>query len=106
FSCFRIRAAVVVGCVLMFLAPAARAQPANADTWTGASTSPLTAPNAVWTDPGNWFLNSVPTSANTAYFNGAGNGFTSISLGGAPITIAAIQFDTGAAAYTIGSGNT
>ncbi len=105
FSCLRIRAVVAVGWTLMFFAPAARAQPANADTWTGASTAPLTAPAALWTDAGNWSLSAVPTSANTAYFNGAGNGFTSISLGGAPPAIAAIQFDTGAAAYTIGSGN-
>ncbi len=101
-----LRHGILVAIAVLAVAPSAPGQPANADTWTGASTSPLTAPNANWQDAGNWLLAAVPTSANTAYFASNGGGFTSISLGGAPPSIAAIQFDTGAVSYTIGSDNT
>ena len=82
---------------LLAIAPAAMAQ---TDTWSGASSSN-------WTDAGNWSLTAPPTSANTALFN-ANTPNMSISLGGAPQTVGAIQFDnTGAlltSSYTLGQG--
>jgi RHS repeat-associated protein/uncharacterized repeat protein (TIGR01451 family) len=65
-------------------------------TWTGAS-------NAVWATAGNW-TGGVPDTGNSAIFNGAGNGNTTIDLGSG-VTIKTNLFNTASvAAYTIGSG--
>jgi autotransporter-associated beta strand protein len=70
---------------------------ATSDTWSGTN-------SAVWSDSGNWSGGSVPGAGNTATFNGAGNGNTTIDLG-AGVTLGTLLFDTSsAAAYTIGSG--
>ena len=78
-----------------FLSPQS-AEAASA-TWTGAT-------DAVWPDA-NWGgVSPVPGSGDTATFNAAGNGNTTISLS-SEVTINTILFDTAnAAAYTIGSG--
>jgi fibronectin-binding autotransporter adhesin len=77
---------------VLLAAPAARAQ-----TWTG-----LAAPDNHWTTVGNWDT-GVPGGSSTATFNSAGNGNTTISLGGATQPIKFIDFDTAsAAAYTLG----
>ena len=74
------------------------ASPALADSaaWLGTT-------DGTWAGE-NWSANPVPGSADTATFNGAGNGNTNIDLG-AGVTVNSILFDTGlAAGYTIGSG--
>ena len=86
------RIALFAALALALIAPAAPAQ----SNWTGAASN-------AWTTAGNWSA-GVPVSGNTAVFNGAGNGNTSISLGGAAQPIGTIQFDTAAAAsYTFGA---
>ncbi len=59
----------------------------------------------VWSTTNNWnSTNTVPGTGNTATFNNAGNGQTTLDLG-AGVTLKSILFDTvGAAAYTVGSG--
>ena len=65
--------------------------------WTGAI-------NAFWTTSTNWNPPTVPGFGNTATFNGAGNGNTTINLSVNLVTINTIIFDTAsAAAYTIGN---
>ena len=79
--------------ISLAFAPSAPAQ----FTWTG-----LAAPDNLWTTPGNW-TTGVPDNSHYATFNNAGNGNTTVSLGGATRSIAGISFDTSAtAAYTIG----
>jgi len=64
-------------------------------TWTGAT-------NDLWARGMNWDA-GVPGSANTATFNGAGNGNTTIDLGSGA-SLGAIVFDDAAcAAYTLGT---
>ncbi len=64
--------------------------------WTGVTDSN-------WSTTTNWSPNGTPGATDTATFNGAGNGNTTISVAG--VTINTILFDTAnAAAYTIGSG--
>ena len=94
----------------MYVAPRARAAiamtavavvlfgtQARSQNWTG-----LAAPNNQWTTLANWDT-AVPGSGNTAVFNGAGNGNTSISLGGSAQPIGALQFIANPAAYTLGT---
>jgi len=70
---------------------------AASDTWAGTTDN-------TWATSTNWAGGSVPGTGNTATFNGAGNGNTSIDLG-AGVTLASLVFDTSsAAAYTIGAG--
>ena len=64
--------------------------------WSGAT-------SAVWSTSGNW--NTLPIATDTATFNSAGNGKTTIDLGVSGATIQILTFDTvSAAAYTIGAG--
>ncbi|MFT4176735.1 MAG: autotransporter-associated beta strand repeat-containing protein, partial [Luteolibacter sp.] len=66
-------------------------------TWTGTA-------DAAWITEANWSAAPVPEIGNTATFNSAGNGNTTIDLG-TGVTVGNIIFDTAdAAAYTIGSG--
>jgi autotransporter-associated beta strand protein len=59
--------------------------------------------DATWAGP-NWSASPPPGTGDTATFNGAGNGFTTIDLG-AGVTVNTMLFDTaGVAAYTIGAG--
>jgi autotransporter-associated beta strand protein len=52
----------------------------------------------------NWSATPVPGTGDTATFNGAGNGNTTIDLGGG-VTVQNIRFDTSSvAAYNIGAG--
>jgi autotransporter-associated beta strand protein len=70
---------------------------AASDTWAGTT-------DGTWATSTNWAGGSVPGTGNTATFNGAGNGNTTLDLG-AGVTLASLVFDTSsAAAYTIGSG--
>ena len=65
--------------------------------WLGAAGS-------AWSDTSNWSVAPVPGAGDTATFNGAGAGNTTIDLG-AGVTVGSVLFDTAsAAAYTIGSG--
>jgi fibronectin-binding autotransporter adhesin len=68
-------------------------------TWLGTT-------SGIWSDATNWSINPAPGTADTALFNGAGNGNIVIDVGtNGPITINTVLFDTSsAAAYTIGSG--
>jgi hypothetical protein len=63
-------------------------------TWNGTT-------NSDWNTASNW-TGGVPVSSNIANFDNAGNGNTTISLGGTR-PIGFIQFNAGAAAYTLGS---
>jgi len=66
-------------------------------TWNGTT-------DGVWATTTNWSASPVPTGGQTATFNNAGNGNTTLDLG-AGVGIGSITFDTSsAAAYTIGSG--
>ena len=70
---------------------------ANA-TWNGTT-------DAVWATGTNWSTTPVPGSGDTATFNNAGGGNTSIDIGAGGVTLQNLLFDTAsAAAYTIGSG--
>jgi autotransporter-associated beta strand protein len=69
---------------------------AASGTWTGAI-------DTNWADA-NWTATPVPGIGDTATFNGAGNGNTTINLG-AGINVSNIVFSSpSAAAYIIGSG--
>ena len=71
--------------------------PLASAAWTGAI-------SAFWTTSTNWSPPTVPGSGDTATFNGAGNGNTTITLSLHLVTIHTIVFDTAsAAAYTIGN---
>ncbi len=70
---------------------------ANA-TWTGLGADSL------WTTTGNWSTSPVPTSGDTATFNGAGNGKTTITT--APAALNSYVFNTGSAAHTISAAST
>jgi autotransporter-associated beta strand protein len=71
---------------------------AASDSWDGST-------DATWATGTNWLLDTTPPgAAETATFNGAGNGNTTIDLG-AGVTLGSLVFDTSSvAAYTIGSG--
>ena len=72
---------------------------ATSDAWDGSTSN-------VWSVNTNWLTDpaTVPGTTETATFNNAGNGNTTIDLG-AGVTIGQVVFDTAAAAsYTIGSG--
>src|SRR5436305_540602 len=70
---------------------------AASDTWAGTTDS-------TWATSTNWLGGSVPGTGNTATFNTAGNGNTTIDLG-AGVTLGSLVIDTSsAAAYVIGSG--
>jgi autotransporter-associated beta strand protein len=68
-------------------------------TWTGLGADSL------WTTTGNWSASPVPGAGDTATFNGAGNGKTSITT--APASLTAYLFDSAScAAYTISAAST
>ena len=80
--------------VVNFITPTASAASA---AWTGTT-------DALWATLTNWTANPVPGTGDTATFNSAGNGNTTIDLGGG-VTVGTVVFDTAsAAAYTIGAG--
>jgi autotransporter-associated beta strand protein len=88
-------AAAVAG-GLATLGFAGQAAHASSGNWLGTI-------DATWAGD-NWDVTPVPGSTETATFNGAGNGNTTIDLG-AGVSVGALVFDTaGAAEYTIGSG--
>src|SRR5688572_27500472 len=88
--------AVLVAWIMVGTGHAARAA---SGSWTGGASDGL------WATIGNWTGASPPAAAETATFNGAGNGFTLIGLGVAGVSTGTIVFDTAsAAAYTIGDG--
>ena len=71
--------------------------PLASAAWTGAT-------NAFWITSTNWNPTTVPGSGDTATFNGAGNGNTTINLSVDLVTVNTIVFDTAsAAAYRIGN---
>lgn len=85
-------------CLLPSIASAA------SGTWTGAT-------NGTWQENSNWTGASFPNgNGEIATFNGAGNGNTTISLGGGSITLGnfginGIVFDTSVLpSYTVGNG--
>jgi hypothetical protein len=85
------RSFFVACCALLAVATVVRSE-----TWTGAA-------NSLWANQNNWDTITVPGSSGTALFNGAGNGNTTISLGGGTQPINTVRFDTAsAAAYGIG----
>ena len=69
---------------------------AQSDTWSGNT-------SAIWTDSGNWVSGNQPGTGHTATFLDGGNGNTTIDLS-TGVTIGVIQFNNGAASYTIGAG--
>jgi fibronectin-binding autotransporter adhesin len=85
-------AAAALAAVLL-ATPSANAASA---TWNGTTDS-------LWSTTTNWSASPVPGVTNTATFNNAGNGNTSITVG--TISLTNITFDTAsAAAYTLGTG--
>lgn len=94
----RARAArlVIAAAVGSILISQARSGAATVTNWTGLGNDSL------WTDINNWDT-GVPVSGFAATFNGAGNGFTTISLGNAAQPINTIAFSGSPAAYTLGS---
>ena len=71
---------------------------AASDAWDGSADS-------IWATATNWLTDTAaPGAGETATFNGAGNGGTTIDLG-AGVTLGSLVFDTSSAApYTLGSG--
>jgi autotransporter-associated beta strand protein len=85
---------VQITCFL-FMAGAFSSKAASG-SWTGVTDN-------TWAGA-NWSATPVPSTGNTATFNGTGSDNTIIDLGGG-VTISNILFNTGStAAYTIGSG--
>ena len=75
----------------------------GASSSKAASGSWIGAADSTWAGA-NWSATPVPGSGDTATFNGAGGGHTTIDLGSG-VTIMNLLFNTGsAAAYTIGNG--
>lgn len=98
-----VRLPLLVGLVFAIVAaPAVRAQ--NTRAWVGTA---LPDPN--WTNPDNWNM-GVPLGADTALFNGSGDGNTNISLGGTGQPISVVRFDGLIATHytlgVLGSGDT
>jgi autotransporter-associated beta strand protein len=86
--------ALTAAIAVNFVAPSASAASA---AWTGTT-------DALWATTTNWTASPVPGAGDTATFNSAGNGNTTIDLGGG-VSVGSVVFDTAsAAAYTIGSG--
>jgi autotransporter-associated beta strand protein/T5SS/PEP-CTERM-associated repeat protein len=74
---------------------------ASAISATAAETAWTGGTDAAWATTSNWNP-ALPTAADTAVFDSAGNGNTTIDLGG-DVGIGAIRFSTAAAAaYTLG----
>lgn len=70
---------------------------AASGTWNGTT-------DGVWATDTNWSAAPAPGTGDTATFNNAGNGNTTIDLG-AGVTAGAVLIDTASAAgYTIGTG--
>ena len=89
------RPSVITSFFLAF--PMVAATHAASDSWDGSTDS-------LWATATNWLTDvSAPGAGETATFNSAGNGNTTIDLG-AGVTLGALVFDPSAAAYTIGSG--
>ncbi len=84
--------------VLLFalLSQASHSNAASAK-WNGTA-------NALWSDTANWSASPVPGAADTATFDNAGNGNTTIDLGSG-VAVKSIVFSNPAAAYTLGSGS-
>ncbi len=93
-ACFHRRSFVVL-LTTLFLSLVTNVS-AQSDTWSGNT-------SAVWNEAGNWVGGGIPGTGNTATFLDGGNSNTTIDLG-AGVTISVIQFNAGAASYTIGSG--
>jgi autotransporter-associated beta strand protein len=71
--------------------------PAASATWLGTLSS-------TWANLLNWTLGGPPGSGDTATFNNAGNGNTTLDLG-TGVTVMTVLFNSSSAApYTIGSG--
>jgi autotransporter-associated beta strand protein len=70
---------------------------AQSRVWVGTT-------DANWGTVGNWNAAAVPISTTSAQFDGAGNGNTTISLGGAARAANRVVFLTAPAAYTFNSG--
>ena len=86
---------VRLGLCVAAVCVAIRGQAADS-AWTGATDS-------LWSTTTNWNP-AAPVEGDTALFNGAGSGNTTIDLGSG-VTVTTLRFGTAdAAAYTIGSG--
>jgi fibronectin-binding autotransporter adhesin len=91
------RRRLMFGLSILAAALTARRSLAASATWNGTV-------NSDWSDAGNWSASPVPGTGNTATFDNAGNGNTTLNLG-AGLIIHSLTFDTSsAAACTIGSG--
>jgi len=90
--------AVVVLSMVFSLSVPAFASGGLTQEWTGGT-------DATWNTAGNWTNSpsAVPTNIDTAKFDGAGGGNTTINLG-AGGTAKTVWFTSSPAAYTIGSG--
>jgi len=83
--------------VLLTVLVAAPSAFAASATWSGTTDS-------TWSTATNWTAGGPPGTGDTATFNNAGNGNTTLNLG-TGVTVMTILFSTSsAAAYTIGSG--
>jgi autotransporter-associated beta strand protein len=89
------RIAVLPVTALTFAALLSSPASAASDSWTGTT-------DATWATSGNWLGGNVPGTGDAATFNAA-SANTTIDLGGG-VTLGSLLFDTGSAAYTIGSG--
>ena len=86
-------ALVLVALAVLASVPSALAVSA---TWNGTT-------DALWATTTNWSASPVPGTGNTATFNNAGNGNTTITVG--TISLSNITFDTiNVAAYMLGTG--
>jgi autotransporter-associated beta strand protein len=96
-SRFSFSATLLPAIVLLTALAAAPSAFGASATWTGTT-------NSTWSTVTNWTVGGPPGTGDTATFNNAGNGNTTLNLG-AGVTVNTILFDTSsAAAYTIGSG--
>jgi autotransporter-associated beta strand protein len=82
-------------CVAVASAGAQRAFSADG-AWSGAA-------GAAWTNDANWSASPYPGGADTATFNGAGNGNTVVDLGGLAGILNVTFAGSGVAGYTLGT---
>ncbi len=87
--------ALIAGLALALAA--ARPVHSASGTWSGAA-------NAAWTNDANWSASPFPAGADTATFDGDGNGNTVIDLGGLAGILNVTFAGSGVAGYTLGTG--
>src|SRR4030095_15717352 len=89
--------AAALACITFLLTGVLEACATSA-TWNGTTST-------VWSLPGNWSTSPVPGTGDTATFNSAGNGNTTLDLGTGVTNRIILFYTARLARYTIGAGD-